>query len=404
MKLNGKMLSAHYTGKSPLPPGRYSDGRCLYLRVTSPKAASWMYFAQIDGKRREIGLGSYMGTGRAVRLDLPQARMAADKLRARIARGEKNIAARDKRQSKATFGQMLDSYLAKEAVSWKGDDNEKAWRRLFAKHAAELCATKVDRVDLAKVLEAIKPIWNRSIGDTLRTHIETVLDHARVLGHRRGDNPARWTGHLEHLLPAKTEKGKTNFATLSDQATVEFYGKLGEQQTAIARVLQFIILTAVRANEAAGAWWSEFDLDNAVWEIPAARMKGGKAHIVPLSRQAVELLRALPRNGEYVFPALTDATKPMASSMMNELIWRMGYKGKATIHGFRSTFRDWAGDETGFDREAIEFCLAHKIGDKVEAAYRRGSAVAKRRQIMQAWADMVCAVSNIVMLPVKERA
>jgi integrase len=403
MELKGKITTIRNGRKVVvLKPGRYAAGYNVYLQVTSETAASWIFMAQMAGRRREIGLGSFIGTGRAVTLNREQAQTEAEKIRTMLRAGQDPRAVRARKTAAPTLAAVLDLYMADKAGAWKGSGTEAQWRQQLGKHCPALLATPVDRIDTETVLAEIRPIWKRTLGNTQRLRLEALLDYARVKKHREGDNPARWDGHLEHLMVAPTHKGKTNHAALPFAETPAFLKMLAGQGSVAAKVFIFTILTAVRVAEAAEAVWSEIDLEAGRWVIPAGRMKAGEAHVVPLSRQAVELLRGLERRGEYVFPAAKDAGKPTSTKLLNELNERLGFKGKATVHGFRSTFRDWGNAQTLHDRarfedQDLEWCLAHAITDKVKKAYLRSDAVERRAVIMQAWADALTG-SNVVQL------
>jgi integrase len=403
MELKGKITVIRGGRKVvALKPGRYAAGRNVYLQVTSETAASWIFMHKHEGKRREYGLGSFIGTGRAFTLDRDEAQAEAEKIRAILRAGQDPRAMRAKKAVAPTLAAMLDSYLATKVSSWKGGGTEKQWRQQLGRHCARLLQMPVDLIGIDAVKAALLPIWTKTLGDTQRMRIEALLGHAEGLGHRPEDsNPATWD-RLKHHLPAPTRKGENGgHPALPYAEAPAFTADLAGRPEQSAKTLQLVIYTGGRANEIAKAQWSEFDFDAGLWTVPAVRMKGGKKnskeHLVPLSRQAITLLQGLPRDNAFVFPQRS-GDKPINNSQMNDLIERMGLKGKATPHGFRSTFRDWTGDETGFDREAIEFCLAHQITNTVEAAYRRGSAVKKRRDIMQAWADYVTGTSNVVQL------
>jgi integrase len=233
----------------------------------------------------------------------------------------------------------------------------------------------------------LRPLWTKTpkTARRVREKIEAVLDYAAVHGLRQGDNPARWRGCLEHLLPANTTGGG-NHPALPYKEVSDFYAKLRAREGVLYRALEFAILTAARSGEVRGARWSEIDFDENMWTIPAARMKAKSAHEIPLSPRAVEILREMEafRDGDLVFPGGGKGGE-IASQSLGALLDRMGLKGRASVHGFRSTFRDWAGDRTDSPREVAEAALAHRVGNVVEQAYRRGSALEKRRELMSTW-------------------
>jgi integrase len=234
-------------------------------------------------------------------------------------------------------------------------------------------------------MKCLEPIWSTKTetASRLRGRLESILDWARVRGHRAGENPARWKGHLKHLL---TEKGKVakvaHHPAMPYGEVAAFLADLRRQEGIAARALEFLILTATRASETLKATWAEFDLANAVWTIPPSRMKAGREHRVPLSPRALEILKALPRDGDFVFP--NSKGKPLSDRTVLTFLKRM--RKDVTTHGFRSSFRDWAAERTNFANEVVEMALAHTVGDKVQAAYRRGDLFDKRRKLMEAWA------------------
>jgi integrase len=260
-------------------------------------------------------------------------------------------------------------------------------------YAAPLRAKPVDTIATNDVLAVLKPIWTEKAetASRLRGRIEKVLDAAKAKGFRNGENPARWRGHLDHLLPRPLKLTRGHHAAMAYENVAEFIGKLREREAAAAQALEFCILTAARSNEVLGARWQEFDLDRAVWTVPAARMKAGREHRVPLSGRAISILNTLDKSEqrEFVFPGQRP-DKPLSGMAMEMMLRRMKVDD-ATVHGFRSTFRDWAGNISNFPREVVETALAHVIGDKAEQAYRRSDALEKRRKLMEAWAAYCAA-------------
>ena len=432
-KLIGRDVSLWARGKKELKPGRYSDGRNLYLMIEGPRAGRWLYIYK-DGSKTpsgyprsvEISIGSCTGAKSAVSYDIEEARAKAAEISACLKRGEDPRIAQVASMPLPTLGELLGQYLDEFSSEWKeGSGTEKQWRSQLGLHCKGLLGTQVDRIGDREVFETLKPIWGQTIGGTQRQRLETLLDYAKVTVKRDyrqvifpEGNPARWNGHMEFMLKKAVQKGGTlqdprHMASLDFSETPGFVLLLRAMGTTPANVLLFTILTAVRVNEAAGARWSEIDLDAGRWTIPAERMKAGVLHLVPLSRQAVELLRELPRNGEFVFPAAKDPSKAMDSKLINELIWRMeggAFKGRVTTHGFRSTFRTWANKQTRpdgsqlFDHQDMEWCLAHATqkneqgkANRVQAAYLRDTEVERRAVIMQRWADFATG-SNVVQL------
>lgn len=413
MRLNGRQITAYYQGRTTLPNGKHSiaDAPGLYLRVSGPKAASWVVLATIAGTRMQITIGSFTGAGRIVRYSVADARAEADKIRVNIANDQHPLVHRVVVAPTApVFAAVLDTFLAGRATQWKGDGTEKQWRQQLGKHCADLLKTPVNRIDTSVVETTLLPIWSQTLGETQRFRIASVLDYARVKGFRSGDNPARWEGHLEYVMPhppvvkGKDSKGKdSNYARLGHNEVPAFMAQLAAQGSMAAKVFLFTILTAARVSEAAEARWSELDLDAALWTVPAERMKAGEEHIVPLSRQAVELLRSLEKKSEWVFPAAKDAAKPTNTKLLNELVEKLGHKGRTTVHGFRGTFRTWGENQHSrhgtrrYDDAHLEWCIAHQITNKTKKAYLDQAVVELRRIIMQDWADFATG-SNVVQL------
>jgi integrase len=290
-----------------------------------------------------------------------------------------------------TFKACAEKYIKAHRTGWKNATHARQWPATLAKYAYPIIGNlPVSAIDIGLVMKCLEPIWQErpETASRLRGRIESVLDWATVRGFRQGDNPARWRGHLAKLLPARTKVRKVkHHAALPYKEAPEFMAELRAEEDISARALEFTILTVARTGEVIGARWSdgEYDLDQRVWNVPAERMKAGVAHTVPLSDRAVELLKALPRikGNDYVFPGAHPG-KPLSNMAMLEKI--RGLRPGLTVHGFRSTFRDWAGDRTNYARDVIEAALAHTIKNDAEAAYRRSTAVEKRRRLMADWA------------------
>ncbi len=394
--------------------GMHADGKGLYLRVQPGGAKSWILRFQLNGKRREMGLGSLDGLG------LIDARAETARLRVMLAKGidpieyrraELEAAAAKDAETKAldaaagnTFKKSADDYIASHKDGWKSAKHSAQWTATLAKYAyPHIGDTSVADVSTDDVLAILKPIWasKTETASRVRSRIELVLDAAKARKLRTGDNPATWAGHLEALLP-KPSKVKTvrNQPALPYARMPEFMEALKSVPGMGARALEFAILTTARSGEVRGATWSEVDLDSGVWRVSAARMKAGREHQVPLSSQALGLLRALHRfdNCDYLFPGerklqpLSDMSISAVTRRMNEgkipMPWVDPANGDQVVpHGFRSTFRDWAGDISDHPGEMAELALAHKVSDKVEAAYRRSTMFEKRRAMMQDWSD-----------------
>lgn len=370
----------------------------LALQVTSAGAKSWILRMVVGGKRREMGLGAYPevtlakahGKAREARelvrsgVDpIQRQREAASALRAAVAKA-------------LTFDDCADSYIKAHEAGWRNVKHAQQWRNTLKTYAAPVFGSLLVRdVALPHVMAALEPVWTtkNETASRLRSRIELVLDWATARGLREGPNPARWRGHLDKLLPKPSKVKKAeHHAALPVGDVGAFMARLREVEGMGARALEFVILTAARSGEVRGAKWSEIDVRANVWTVPGDRMKAGREHRVPLSDAALALLKALPRvdGGELVFPspkggALSDMTLTAVTRRL---------KVDAVPHGFRSTFRDWAAERTHYPRDVAEMALAHAIGDKVEAAYRRGDLYEKRRLMMADWAAFLARIEQ----------
>jgi integrase len=290
-----------------------------------------------------------------------------------------------------TFGDIADALLASKAHEWRNEKHRDQWRWSLTEGAALLRSRPVDEIDTEAILAVLKPIWTAKpeTASRLRGRIEAVLDAAKAQGHRSGENPAAWRGHLSHLLSKRGKLTRGHHSAMPYVEVRALMALLRNDNGIASLALQFCILTATRTGEVLGARWSEIDLDARVWSIPAARTKAGREHRVPLCDRATEIVERLTtiRTSDYVFPG-RNFGKPLSHVAMAKVLDRMGVEG-ATVHGFRSAFRDWAGNETHFARELAEAALAHAIGDKAEQAYRRSDALEKRRALMKAWGQYV---------------
>lgn len=363
--------------------GRMIDGAGLILNVTASGSKSWVFrYTPKGGKVREMGLGGYPA------VSLEKARIKADEFRAMVADGKDPKNERDKETGK-TFGEAADSFYDAMQARWSNPKSRHQWRKTLGETCKPIRNKPVADIGTEDVLSILQPIWMKTpeTASRVRGRIESVLDYAKAKNWRAGENPARWRGHLENTLPRRDKaKSVVHHAAMPYVEIPAFMAGLQVRPALAARALEFLILTATRTSETLGAQWDEVDFNNALWTIPAERMKLRREHVVPLSPRAIEILQPLyeTRYTDFVFPGQKHS-KPFSNMVLAMLLRRMNVP-KATPHGFRSSFRDWAGDETSFPREIAEAALAHAVGG-VEAAYRRGSALEKRRQLMNAWAD-----------------
>lgn len=374
-------------------PGRYADGGGLYLDVDTEGRRRWLWRYTRGGKTREMGLGPL------ARVGLAQARAERDRWRAVLHDGNDPIDARARGQSEAkgkigaTFGEVADRYIADQRPAWRNAKHAAQWATTLKTYGAPIQAKPVAEVTTDDVLEILRPIWQAKpeTAARVRGRIEIVLDAARArrLMPDSAPNVARWKGHLDKLLPPRRRETKTHHAAMPHGEVPAFVAFLRTVETVGARALEFAILTAARSGEVRMASAAEFDLERALWTIPKERMKSGRVHRVPLPLRAVEIVRELRDafpDGRFVFPG----RKPQ--SPISDMTLTMSLRRRSleyTAHGFRSSFRDWVGDETHFPRELAEAALAHVISDETEAAYRRGDALDKRREMMRAWEEFI---------------
>lgn len=355
-------------------PGMHADGGGLYLQVTPKLARSWIFRYTRAKRPHDMGLGSLHT------VSLQEAREKALQARRALAAGEDPLAARRTAQApRMTFGEAVDAYIAAHRAEWKNDAQANQWAQSLRDYGPAR-DMPVAGVDTPIVLRALEAIWTTKTetATRVRGRIERVLDWATVRKLREGENPARWKGHLDHLLPKPAKLKKvTHHAAMPYAAVPAFMTMLRARDGLSRRALHFTILTAARTSEVTLATWEEFDLDAGVWLRPAEHMKAGVAHRVPLVPDAIEILRKLPRK-KPPFPL-------SENGMLNLLQEHL--KQPYTVHGFRSSFRDWGSEETHFSKEALEMALAHTIRNPTEAAYRRGDLLDKRRELMTAWAN-----------------
>jgi integrase len=394
-----------------LPPGMHYDGDGLYLQVRGERWRSWIFRYTLNGRTRYAGLGS------ARKITLSDARRKAreharsvgnsvDPLEAKC--GEKQALALDEAR-RVTFREAADRYVGAHRDTWRSDKHRRQWDATLGTYVFPVFGKlPVHTIDTGLVLKVLEPIWSAKpeTANRVRGRIETVLDWAKARGYREGENPARWRGHLANLLPKKTRvRGVKHHPALPYNEIGSFMTDLRRRGGTAASALEFTILTAGRTGEVLGARWDEIDLDQRVWTIPATRMKSKREHRVPLSDQAATLLERMLqlRQNDLVFPG-TRTGQGLSNMTMIAILRRMD-RGHLVVHGFRSTFRDWAAERTGFERDVVEMALAHTTGNKTETAYRRGDLFEKRRRLMEAWAQF-CGNGKTgeKVVPIRNRA
>jgi len=366
--------------------GRHADGGGLYLSISPNGGRRWVFLFRWHVKPTEIGFGS------ARDVTLARARELASQARGKLAEG---INPKDARRSSegATFGECADRVIEAMQSSWRNTKHAAQWKMTLRDYAAPLRRLPADTITTEDVLSVLKPLWNDKpeTASRLRGRIERVLDAAKAQGLRSGENPARWRGHLDQLLPRRLRLTRGHHAAMKYAELPAFMRDLQSRKATAAMALEFAILTAARSGEVLGARWQEFELDRAMWAVPATRMKAGREHRVPLSRPALKIAKAMheARDGDFVFPGQKPG-KPLSVMALEKVLRRMKIDS-VTVHGFRSAFRDWAAECTNFTNEVCEAALAHVIENKAEAAYRRGDLFEKRRKLMEAWGNYCTA-------------
>jgi integrase len=374
--------------------GLHNDGGGLYLQISPAGTKSWKFRYTLAGRVRDMGLGALAD------IPLADARELAAQNRRLVKLGTDPIEQRrQERAQKAleaaravTFQDMAAMHIAAHSPRWRSAKHAKQWEATLRAYAFPVFGSlPVQAIDTNLVMKALEPIWQTKTetAGRVRERIEAILDAAKARGFREGENPARWRGHLDNLLPRPSSIAKVNhFRALPYAEIASFMATLRQQPGQSPRALELLILTATRTSETLGARWAEIDLMQGIWVIPANRIKAAREHRIPLSAPAIELLTELEKErvDEYVFPG-GKAGKPLSNMALITLLHRMGRRD-IVPHGFRSTFRDWAAEQTGFPREVAEAALAHAVTNKVEAAYRRGDLLEKRRRLMAAWAAM----------------
>ena len=371
--------------------GCYPDGGNLYLQVSSTGAKSWLFRYMINGKAKNMGLGALNA------VSLAEAREKAADARNLLSSGIDPQSEKKAKQQKAklddarsmSFKQCAIAYIDAHKAGWKNAKHAQQWTNTLATYAYPILGDlPVQEIDVALVLKVIEPIWQikNETADRVRSRIENIIDFATSREYRTGDNPARWRGRLQNLLPAPSKIQKVKHHPALPYADIsDFMAELTNKDGLGALALELTILTATRTSETLNAKWSEFDLQKGIWIIPADRIKAGREHRIPLSAPALKILKNLyeAKINDFVFPSKKD--KPLSNMAMMMLIRRME-RTDFVVHGFRSTFRDWAAEQTNYAREVAEAALSHAVGDKVEAAYRRGDLFEKRQRLMNEWA------------------
>jgi integrase len=370
--------------------GMHADGDGLYLQVGANGSASWIFRYRLNG-----GGQRYLGLGSLKAINLAAARELAAEARTLKAKGVDPIERRDQERTAArveaaravTFSKYADQYIDSHEAGWRNDVHRRQWRNSIDQYAKPILGhMALSAIDTAAVLRVLQPIWHDKpeTASRIRGRIESILDAAKLAKLRDGENPARWRGHLSHMLPSRHRlRPIQHFKALPYTELPAFMAVLRARPSLSARALEFTILTAARAEQACGARWEEIDLTKAVWTIPASRMKAGKQHRVPLTGRALEILQeyAPDQRHRYVFPSYSG--KSLGIGTLGKMLALMGCD--VTTHGFRSTFKDWADEQTGHANHVVEMALAHAVGNGTEQAYRRGDLLEKRRQLMADW-------------------
>jgi integrase len=414
MKLTAKQVEAlRGTGKHQ----KLSDGGGLYLHVSKGGTKSWVYNYQLRGRRRELGLGGFP------HISLSRARKARDDVRDLVkagidpkdakdeARRAQEAAAEAKRaqtqRDGMTFEKVADDYIGSKEAGWRNPKHRQQWRNTLRDYAHPVIGhLPVHAIETQHILEILNAdrLWltKTETAKRVQGRIENILDYAKTMKLREGDNPARWRGHLDHILskPSKV-------ATVAHQRALPYAdapaltARLHKTDTPAARALLLTLLCATRTSETLQAEWSELDLDAKLWVIPGKRMKAGKEHRIPLTDAAVELLRQQEalRINHWVFPGQR-LGRPLSYMAMTNVLKRIGWLDRTTVHGLRSTFRDWVAERTGYADRLAEVALAHQLSDKVQAAYNRSDMMEKRREMMSAWAQFLeSKPGKVVQLP-----
>jgi len=388
--------------------GLYPDGAGLYLRITSSGTKSWLFRFSRDGATRDMGLGPI------ATVSLARAReLAAEARRERLDGADPIETRKTRRASQSlaearstTFRSCAEQLIASQEAGWRNTKHRRQWQSTLSTYVFPVLGDlPVGAIDTTLVMKVLAPFWTvkPQTASRVRGRIEAVLDWAKVHGLREGQNPAQWRGHLNHLLPARAKVRRIlHHPALPFGELPTFMAELRCDSSISARALEFVILTAARTGEGRGARWDEIDLKQRIWIVPGERMKSGREHRVPLSSRAVEILAAMAevRQSEFVFGGMKQDRPLWEKSLLNLVrVMRPG----VTVHGLRSTFRDWAAETTSFPNHVIEMALAHSVSDAVEAAYRRGDLLEKRRKLMEAWATYCERPASAEVVVLKQR-
>jgi integrase len=390
-------LTALKVGAKELAPGMYADGAGLYLRVTPEGARNWVFRYMLDRRPRWMGLGplSLYGLAEARRRALDARRKRHDGIDPIEARRADRTRQRLEAAKAITFKECAEKYIASHRAGWRNEKHRYQWDQTLKQFVyPEIGSLPVQAVDTTLVLKVLEPIWTKKpeTASRVRQRVENILDYGKARGYRGGENPARWRGHLDMILPARSRVRDVEHLSAMPYAELPpFMTSLRAREAIAARALEFLILTAARTSEVIGARWSEIDLLHKTWTVPATRMKAHREHRVPLSVRALAILQEMKsaREGDdaYVFPGLKRG-KPLSNMAFLMLLRRMEVNN-LTVHGFRATFKTWTSESTSFQNEIAEAALAHIIGNRVEQAYRRGDLFIKRRKLMDSW-SMYC--------------
>lgn len=369
-------------------PGRHADGGNLYLQIAPSGTRQWTFFYQFNGRQREMGLGS----AEPGNVTLADAREKAVEARRQLSQGIDPIEARkgvlaSARIAGVKFGKFADDYVKSHQSEWSNTKHAAQWNMTMGDaYCSSIRNKSVAAIQTEDILAVLEPVWQKvpETARRVRMRLEKILDAARVRGYRSGENPARWKGHLDHLLPKHGKGSRKHHAAMVWADVPNFLRELEAREGTAALAFRFLILTACRTSEVLNARWEEIDLKNSIWTIPAERMKSRRQHRVPLSTDALTILEASAgKHDNFVFPAPSDLG-PLSNMALLMLLRRMDQTG-ATAHGMRSSFRDWAAECTAFPSEVCEMALAHVVENATEAAYRRGELLDKRRKLMEAW-------------------